>query len=286
MNETTTPAPQPTVLMVGGAMRSGTTVIHRALCTASNSNPYLSESWFLQDLFNLFQWNMQRFEVRHKDQFGTPQEFARLVKLNLDYYIDMVSARYGNPEVLILKHPELTRHFMTMHQLAPAMKFLVIVRDPRDVIASIIRVNARHRETGTWSPHGALKNMQEFCEYYSTYYDGVFARRADFGQNLMFVRYEDVVSSPVQTFAHISQFSGARYEGDSMTRFTEEHAQASNFRKDLRLQDPLSGAFWSELYTKDLSTEGIGKYKQTLGQADVAEIESRLGGFGKSFRYW
>lgn len=272
--------------MVGGAMRSGTTVIHRALCTATNSNPYISESWFLLDLFDLLRWNMQRFEVRHKDQFGSPEEFLRLIQLNLNYYIDMLSTRYGHPEVLILKHPELTKHFITMQPLAPNMRFLVIVRDPRDVIASIIRVNERHRESGTWTPHGSLKTMPEFCDYYSSYYDSVFARRADFGSNLMFVRYEDVVSNPVETFGHISRFSGARYEGDSMTRFTDEHAQASNFRKDLRLEDPLSGAFWSELYTKDLSTEGIGKYKQTLSPSDVAEIESRLGGFGRSFRYW
>lgn len=267
-------------------MRSGTTVIHRALCTAINSNPYISESWFLLDLFNLLRWNMQRFEVRHQDQFGEPKELARLILLNLNYYIDMVAARYDHPEVLILKHPELTPHFVTIRQLAPEIRFLVIVRDPRDVIASIMNVNARHRASGTWSPHGALETMQQFCDYYSNYYNSVFAQRADFGSRLMFVRYEDVVSNPLKTFDHISTFSGAIYSGDVMTRFTDEHAQAKNFSKDLRLKDPLSGAFWSEMYTQDLSTEGIGKYQQTLSPAQADEIQSRLSGFGKTFRYW
>jgi hypothetical protein len=278
--------PKQTVLLVGGAMRSGTTVIHRALCTARNSNPYISESWFLHDLFNLFHWNLQRFEVRHQDQFGEPAELARLILLNFNYYIEMVSTRYGNPEVLILKHPELTRHFSTIRQLAPEVKFLVIVRDPRDVIASIKDVNVRHHETDVWSPHGSLKTMQQFCDFYGSYYQGVFTRRADFGSRLMFVRYEDVVTKPQQTFAQISAFSGAVYAGDEMTKFTDEHAQAKNFTKDLRLKDPLSGAYWSDMYTKDLSTDRIGNYAKILNPGEVAEIQRLQSGFGKSFRYW
>jgi hypothetical protein len=128
--------------------------------------------------------------------------------------------------------------------------------------------------------------MEQFCDYYASYYNGVFAQRADFGSHLMFVRYEDVVSEPVKTFAHISAFSGARYTDDAMTKFTDEHAQAKNFRKDLRLKDPLSSAYWSEMYTKDLSTERIGSYTKTLDSGEVKEIQTRLTGFGKSFRYW
>lgn len=152
--------------------------------------------------------------------------------------------------------------------------------------ASIKNVNARHLETGVLSPHGSLQTTEQFCDYNSSYYDSVFAQRSKFGSNLMFVRYEDVVSKLEQTIAHISRVCGAIYAGDAMTRFTDEHAQASNFRKDLRLQDPMRGAFWSELYTKDLSTERMGRYRQTLSNTEVAEIESRLGGFGKPFHYW
>jgi len=275
-----------TVMLVGGAMRSGTTVIHRALCTAMNSNPYLSESWFLHDLFNLFEWNMQRFEVRHQDQFGHPQQFAELIKLNLRYYVEMVSAKYSEPEVLIFKHPELTRHFGAIRQIAPEMRFLVIVRDPRDVIASIKRVNVRHQQTGTWSPHGSFKTMTEFCRFYSSYYDHVITKRASFGDKLLFVRFEDVVNNPIQTFARISAFSGALYKGDEMTRFTEDHAAAKNFKKEIRLKDPLSGPYWSDLYTKNLSPESIGTYQQTLKASEVKEIQTLLKGIGSSFAYW
>ncbi len=278
--------PKQSVLLVGGAMRSGTTVIHRALCTAKNSNPYLSESWFLHDLFNLYHWNLQRFEVRHQDQFGHPQQFAELIGLNLRYYVEMVSARYGNPEVLIFKHPELTRHFLTIRQIAPGFRFLVIVRDPRDVIASIKRVNVRHKQTGIWSPHADFRTMHEFCRFYSSYYDQVITQRAAFGEQLMFVRYEDIINDPVQTFAGISAFSGALYEGDEMTKFRDEHAAAMNFKRDARLKDPMSGAYWSEMYTKDLSPEGIGSYRQTLTDKETKEIQILLKGIGNSFGYW
>ena len=267
-------------------MRSGTTVIHRALCTAKNSNPYISESWYLNDLFNMYDWNLTRFDVRHKDQFGDTSKLAELIYLNLKYYMDMVSAKYDNPELLILKHPELTRHFLSVRQLAHQAKFLVIVRDPRDVIASIKAVNVKHKADNVSSPHSHFKTMAEYCSFYSGYYKLVIEQRAAFKNDLMFVRYEDIVRDPVNSFARVSSFCGAVYEGDEMIKFDPSHAKALNLTPELRLKDPLSGAFWSDLYTKELSPDSIGKHKKMLTAGEIKEIEVLLSGMGKTFEYW
>jgi len=274
------------VLMVGGAMRSGTTVIHRALCTAANSNPYISESWFLHDIMNLYKWNLSRYEVRSADQFGSVNNFNELIRFNVQQYLTIVSARYQDPEVLILKHPELTRHFPELAAMFPAMLFLAIVRDPRDVIASIREAADKHVRDGIVSPVSRLGSIEDLCGHYLSYYDRLLRLAARLGKRLRFVRYEDVMREPHKTIAAIGAFAGADYDPEAAKSFSEEHAASSNFNKELRLKDPLSGAFWSDLYTKDLSPERIGRFGERLSADEVAQIQSLLANIGARFNYW
>lgn len=276
----------PRILLVGGAMRSGTTVIHRALCTARNSNPYISESWFLHDLMNLYRWNLTRYEVRHADQFGDVRNFVNLIKLNFQYYIDAVSTKYENPEILILKHPELTRHFAEIGRMFPDIRFLVIVRDPRDVISSMKDVAAKHQRDGIVSPQSRLMDTEGYCRQYASYYGGILRQAQQMGSRLDFVRYEDVMRDRQCLTAKAAALVGAVYDPGEVGRFSEQHAASNNFKKELRLKDPLSGAFWSDLYTKDFSTDQIGRYSKSLDEAEVGEIERLLRPIGTRFRYW
>jgi len=274
------------ILMVGGAMRSGTTVIHRALCTASNSNPYISESWFLHDIMNLYKWNLARYEVRSADQFGSVNNFNELIRYNVQQYLTIVSARYQDPEVLILKHPELTRHFPELAAMFPAMLFLAIIRDPRDVIASIREAASKHVRDGISSPVSRLESIDDLCGHYLSYYDRLLRMGGRLGKRLSFVKYEDVMREPKKTIAAIGAFAGAAYDLEEAQSFTPDHAASSNFNKELRLKDPLSGAFWSDLYTKDLSPERIGRFGERLDPQEVAQIEARLAPVGARFNYW
>lgn len=274
------------ILLVGGAMRSGTTVIHRALCTARNSNPYISESWFLHDLLNLYKWNLSRYEVRHADQFGDVRNFSELIKFNFQYYVNIVSAKYGDPEVLILKHPELTRHFIEIGAMFPQIRFLAIVRDPRDVIASMKDVAAKHRKDGVVSPQSRLTRIEDYCRQYASYYDRLLRQPERLGRRLSFLRYEDAMRDPRQAIQGAGAVAGAVYVADEISQFSEEHATSANFRKDVRLKDSLSGAFWSDLYTQDLSSEQIGRHTKSLDAAEIADIERLLAPIGRRFEYW
>jgi len=277
---------QHNVLFVGGAMRSGTTVIHRALCTAENSNPYISESWFLSDIMRLYRWNLTRYNVRHADQFGDVRNFRELIWLNIRQYISLVSVKYNDPEKLILKHPELTYYFFELSKHFQNFKFIVIVRDPRDVIASIIKVAERHKESNISSPQTEIVNVKQHCDNYSSYYIDIINNIEHFDNRLIFVKYEDFVNSPGTQLLRISQFSGARYDADRAVEFLPEHASSQNFNKQIREEDPFSGAFWSDSYTESISTSRIGRYKEVLNDAQIEEIEQRLQFFGNRFNYW
>jgi protein-tyrosine sulfotransferase len=274
------------VLLIGGAMRSGTTVIHRVLCSAENTNPYISESWFLSDIMRMYRWNLTRYDVRHADQFGSVRNFRDLIWMNVRHYLSMVSAKYNDPEILVLKHPELTYYFHELSQRFHNFRFVVIVRDPRDVIASVMEVAQRHHNNRIASPQTELTDMKQHCDNYLGYYTDVLHHIDDFGGRLLFVKYEDFMAQPEQSLQRISQFAGPRYDVSRAIDFLPEHASAPNFNKNEREKDPFSGAFWSDAYTQPINTSRIGRYKEVMNAQQIEEVERRLDLFGNRFGYW
>lgn len=274
------------VLMIGGAMRSGTTVIHRALCTARNSNPYVSESWFLRDLLLMYSFRLSRFDIMGTDQFPSRADYVGLVADDVERYLRLVSARHSDPEVLILKHPELIRYFPELAHLSPRMSFLAIVRDPRDVIASMKAVRDRHQRDGSPGPLAGMRSIESLCHFYASHYVGMLASADRLAGRLQIVRYEDAMRRPEEVIGRIGAFCGARYDLAAAVEFQESHAESPTFDKERRMQDSFARAFWSDLYTKPLSEERIGTFAQSLPREEIAEIEDRLAFIGTRFGYW
>jgi hypothetical protein len=266
-------------------MRSGTTAIHRALCTARNSNPYVNEAWFLRNLMALYRMSIPRYDFHLADQFGELSNYQELMRLNVEYYLGMISARYGHPDVLILKHPELIQSVRELALLVPGFHFLAIVRDPRDVIASMKRIRERQAADGVTSLVTKFRGIAAMCAHFSRQYEGALGLAGE-GLPLRIVRYEDVMRDPKTEIAAIGAFCGAEYDLEAIPAYARERAAGSSLDRDFRLKDRLSRAYWSDLYAKDLSPERIGRFAETLSAGEIAEIESRLGEFGRRFGYW
>jgi hypothetical protein len=274
------------VLLIGGAMRSGTTVIHRALCTARNSNPYVSESWFLRDLLAMYNFRLSRFEAMGADQFRSREDYVGIVADDVERYLRLVSARHSDPEVLILKQPELIRYFVELGALSPRLSFLAIVRDPRDVVASMKAVRSRNERDRSPGPLAGMRTIESLCHFYAFHYAGMPAWAGSLGERLQIVRYEDAMRRPSEVIARIGAFCGARYDLAAAVEFQEADAASPTFDRERRMEDPFARAFWSDLYTKALSEERIGTFAQTLSPEEIAEIEDRLAFIGTRFGYW
>jgi hypothetical protein len=273
-------------MMIGGAMRSGTTIIHRALCAARNSNPFLSESWFLRDLLAMYRFRLARFAAMGEDQFGSAEAYSRMIADDVADYLRTVSARHGDPEVLILKHPELIRSFVDLARLSPEMLFLAVVRDPRDVVASMKRVRDSHDRDRVPGPLAGARTTAALCDVYGSHYGPLLDSAPELGGRLEIVRYEDFMRAPKEAVARIGEFCGARYDPEGVAGFRPEDAGNATFDKSARAADPFSRAFWSDLYTQPLSEERIGTFAQSLTSSEIGEIEARLGFIGRRFGYW
>lgn len=276
------------LIFIGGCMRSGTTILHRVLCAAEESHPYITESWYLLDQLRIYRWCLQRYDIRYKDYFGPRENFDRFTRNILQNYFDLTRSRYQPAKALILKNPEVTSQFPLLGNWFAEARFVVNIRDPRDTIASIVEVGQRHLARGVTSPQSRLgRDMKSLSSFYKSYYVNIFTPAAvPIRDRILFVRYEDIMTNPVNVVRQIGEFCGLTFDLELISHFGTQQEKSPNMDKDTRDKDPISAGFWSELYTKDLSDSRIGRFTDVLTAEEISQIEEHCADFNRVCPYW
>ncbi len=275
------------LIFVGGCMRTGTTILHRVLCSSPASHPYITESWYLLDQLRIYAWSLKRYDVRQKDYFGEKENFDEFTRDIVRNYIRVIRTRYAPATAVILKHPELTGFFPLLARWFDDARFVVNVRDPRDAIASMVEVGARHRADGTVTPQSRMgRNMKKRSNFYLKYYARFLAGGKDLMRRSLVVRYEDLMGETEKTVGSLSRFLDLPLDMEAIRNFDSRTEDSANLNAEKRKKDWLSRAFWSDLYTKGLSTERIGRYGEVLTPEEISEIETHCAKFNAAVPYW
>ncbi|MEY3173282.1 MAG: hypothetical protein RLZZ436_1196 [Planctomycetota bacterium] len=143
-------------------------------------------------------------------------------------------------------------------KLFPEAKFIHIVRDPRDVVCSVLKMR-----------FGACEAMAGALEWHHSLGCWLLAERIVPASQRMECRYEDLCTAPESTFAKIASFAGASAE--AATEALRLHAaggrQPSGFERiakwehHKRLAEPLSPA-------------RVGRFRRELSKKQIQDIES------------
>jgi len=137
-------------------------------------------------------------------------------------------------------------------ELFPKAKFILMVRDPRDVFASF-------KAAWPWSSSEGVA-----LAWRRALLEGRLAAFSLGDSTIKQVKYEDLVMDPPGQLRAICEFLGVEYRA-SMLSFSETEA-AKN----------LSGVSHHRNLVKPVFTTSIGKYRQTLTQEEIAIINLRL----------
>jgi hypothetical protein len=267
------------VLFVGGCMRSGTTLVQRLLCAAPRMGPAIAECQYLTALLAAQQRGEADFDLFMRDYFETPAEFDAFGRETLRRFLAETAARCGKPHCLVLKNPELAFHFSRLARLLPEAGFILVVRDPRDVIASILRVAERQRAAGRESHLTAMgRDMAQLSNFMLSYYADPYSHVSLLHGRLHVIRYEDAVRRDPAALEGLMRFVGRPIEG----RLADLAGEGWHCQRE----DSYAGAFWSAGWTEGASEQSIGAYRRLLSEAEVAAIERDCGKFGRRFRYW
>lgn len=271
------------VIYVGGCMRSGTTLVQRLLSAAKGASPLAAECQYLTALLDLRESWAPRFEEFLKDYFPNPAAFDGHSRKIVDEFLVAAFARFRPARTLVLKNPELSRHFPVLAQWYPAARFVLVVRDPLDTIASIAQVAQRHHESGVPSLIATYRtDMARLSALYKHYYEPVLRGLKLFGDRLLVLRYEDLVGNPDRVLGQLSHFTGLKLGVAALAAPPEAERAYWRDRRD----SAYVGAFRSPLWSEPLSDGEIGRYAERLSAEQIGEIRRHCADVAISFNYW
>lgn len=125
-------------------------------------------------------------------------------------------------------------------------KATYIFRDPRDVLLSALNHGVRERAAGRWPIRGfaRLTNIERALRWFERRVYPVY-REWSRKEEVLLVRYEDLVSSPVATMQRVAAHVGLNRDVGVITTIVERYAAASvktpEIRKALHLSDGPKG---------------------------------------------
>jgi hypothetical protein len=253
-------------------MRSGTTLVQRLFCTAPDVNDLVPEVHVLRDMITLYKHTMNRRPCAREPFFSDTEECMQFFAHCVDDLLRIVRDRHNPNGMLVLKNPELTRYFPELLKLHPAVRFVIVVRDPRDVVASMKVVAARARAAGEPLPMpemaDGIKGMATLCQQY---YRNIFASPlVRDPERLTFVRYEDIVTDTTATVEKLSRWSGLEIRPQAVA--------GDNGGDD-------GTPFGAHLHGQKISSDSIGNFRTRLEPAEVTVVETVAEKFMKAFGY-
>lgn len=257
-------------IFIVGAPRSGTTLLRLLL----NNNSQISipeETWYFTDLdkekdkllandnwqyeisLKLFQHTRRHFpsltfeEIHDFLKSTSRDNWPNIVAtVNLIYLKQQNKKRWGD------KTPGYVTELPLIKKLFPDAKIIHIIRDPRDVIPSIINFE----EVGP-------KN-KEF-KYIVNYYKTVVSKgRADgrfyFQNNYLEVNYESLLKDPDKFLITICEFLNVPFEKEMLDFYKTSHQS-------------VPGWDWHQKTKSPIDQTNIGKWKKKMNPSDITYIQ-------------
>jgi hypothetical protein len=271
-------------IFVGGSQRSGTTLVQTILCRSGGANPMAGEVKYLRQLVQAYAFGKRQFGSETRDYFTDPEDLRRFHGSLMEGFLAHARRHFGS-EHLVLKEPHLTMVFPELSELLPQARFVCVVRDPRDVIASMIEVGQKLRDSGIrdepMADIFARRNMRELCRHYLSFYvPALRSASAGFMERSLFLRYEDLAGAPEKALETLTRFTGLDLGG-----FDAAKEDPGTGKVDFQAVNEYRKAWVTELYGKKISEARVGAFRKVLKPREAAEIAQHCRGIMQRFKY-
>ncbi|MFD1912943.1 sulfotransferase family protein [Halodurantibacterium flavum] len=187
------------ILFVGGAPRSGTTVLHALLCTSARTCRYHPEVSFIRPLVETYVHGLSTWDAHTHAFFEKKAHFHHHMRRMTSWAFDHVSTVLKNPQLLCVKDPCMTPFFGALREImGQRIRTVTSVRHPYDVLRSRQTVIERHGQ-------GMTEAMADkLAREYVTMYRHLDDPRLE-GCSLV-LRYEDLEQP--ETLERLRVFTG------------------------------------------------------------------------------
>ncbi|WP_083918768.1 sulfotransferase family protein [Rudaea cellulosilytica] len=255
---TSNPAP----IFIGGAGRSGTTLLRvildahpRIVCGPElKVTPLICRLW-ADCQFGYF----SALQQHHL----TEEDLARSFRTLLMSLLEKDGMVAGKPRIAE-KSPDNVFFFHHLHRLLPDSPLIHVIRDGRDVVCSLRGMNWRNAKTGE------LIDCARDARGAATYWvHAVQAGRAaprqqpSLASRYFELRYEKLISAPEQTLRPLFEFLGEAWD----SRVLRHHEQQRN----------LAGESSAGQVSRPINARALARWKTDLSEADKDVVKEIAG---------
>ncbi len=254
----------PQLLFVGGAPRSGTTLVQKMLNSHSAiyGGPEFDRLGDIVHLRNLLQYSNER--GRSKTYFNSSELDSKVS----NFILDLLSkpAKESNAQIISEKTPSNIFHLNQILGIDKSAKAIIVIRDPKAIVASMKNVKDKAISAGEPIPDftKSVSNSISFIEKY--WKEGLKAYK-NYGDRVHLVCYEELIRESQRELEAICTFLNIEFEV-GMTAPGESGFNRGNEKDNIWYTD--------KDHKRNIDEKSLDKWKQILSTKEAKEIDSKL----------
>lgn len=213
-------------------------------------------------------WNLDYNALENLIKIKQPKSYKELTSL--------VILQYGyqqgkSPTVLGDKNNYYINHLQTLNTIYADAKYLIIVRDPRDVTCSYLNVNSLETQS-KYKPQFPDSISDIAKDWVENNLKILQFLKSVNTENYTLVRYEDLLLKPQDELQKCTKVLNLQFED-----------QMLNYYKNK--MEPSALLDWKKKTNEQIDTSNINKYLDQLSSSDISEIKAISGDLMKTFGY-
>lgn len=251
------------LIFVGGCPRSGTTLVQNLL----DSHPAICGG---PEFLHLPAIVEQRNAVRESAEAGDIDEFCDPQRVDLRF-AEMIErlllplADEHGCEYLSEKTPQNVLAFESLLELFPAARLIVVVRDPRGVVNSMLQVGrrAQAKDRAVGPVYRSVGAAARFVR--NGLAAGAAAARRE-PARVLTVRYEDVVAEPEAQTRRLCEFLKLDWAEQMLTPEQQDHANEA----------AITNGVWydKKMFRRAPDASNADKWKSQLSALQIARLNA------------
>lgn len=249
------------LVFIGGPPRSGTTLMQRIM--GAHTDVFAGPEFdFIPTEITKLRINMTRsIRSGRIDKIIDEKSLDRAFMAFICSLFEKRLEQTGK-SVFCEKTPANAFAFSELQEYLPKARYIMMVRDPRDIANSMKSVKDRFIFNGERPPRfvrSIAASVQEINRFYKA---GLFA--AEKSSKVLLVYYEDLVSNPDKEIRRVCNHIGVEYQREMQNIERKPFVNASSSDENWYSQADLS---------KPIQSSGVVSKRFYLGKNDVALIE-------------